>query len=480
VTALGLEQSDLESARVASRTYVSRRRATKVDAASVICVLIALLTLVPSRYILPGMTDLGRPALIVGLLLFAWWVSVRLTPHLVLPGPQPIRWALLAFTVSMLVSYAVGQLRGLTTMEANGADRALLFLAIFAGVALGAADGIANLARLNRVVAVLVVCGTIMAVIGLIQFAFSLDLTAVFTIPGLESKKEVLGFEERGSGVRVASTATHYIELATVLATILPFAIHQAMFATSRRRRNLAILASALLAAGVLATISRSGILAVFVVVLVLLPTWNWRQRYNFLAMAVILAVAITIAKPSLVRTISRLFDDPSNNPAFTVRQERYPLVWYYVSQRPWLGRGTGTYLAPQYQILDNQWLAFLISNGIVGVAALLAMHVTGITAALLARRRASSVELRHLCAVLISSQLIALVVAGTYDSLSFLTYATVVALTLGLCGTVWRLTHPSQQIRTATPRWFAAGSANRHMRHYIRPEVPAGRPASG
>jgi O-antigen ligase len=480
VTAVALQQSDLESARVASRTYVSRRRASKVDAATIICVMIALLTLFPARYIVPGMTDLGRPALIVGLLIFAWWVTVRFTPHLVLPGPQPIRWALLAFAVSMLVSYAVGQLRGLTTMEANGADRALLFLAIFAGTALGAADGIANMVRLNRVLTVLVACGAVMALIGLIQFAFSYDLTAVFTIPGLESKREVLGVEERGGGVRVASTATHYIELATVLATILPFGIHQAMFATTRRRRRLAILASALLAAGVLTTISRSGILAIVIVVLVLVPAWNWRQRYNFLAFATILAGALTIAKPGLVRTISRLFDDPSNNPAFTVRQERYPLVWYYVSQRPWLGRGTGTYLAPQYQILDNQWLAFLISNGIVGVVAILAMHITAIAAAVAARRRAATDELRHLCTVLVSTQLIALAVAGTYDSMSFLTYAILVALTLGLCGTVWRLTHPSEQVRTATPRWFVDGPASRFMRHYIRPEAPAGRPASG
>ncbi len=480
MTTLGLQQSDLESARVASRTYVSRRRATKVDAATLVCVLIALLTLVPSRYIVPGMTDLGRPALIVGLLLFGWWVTVRLTPHLVLPGPQPIRWALLAFTLSMLVSYAVGQLRGLTAMEANGADRALLYLAIFAGVALGAADGIANLERLHLVLKVLVACGMVMAAIGLIQFAFSYDLTSLVSIPGLESKKEVLGFEERGSGIRVASTATHYIELATVLATILPFAIHEAIFAATRRGRRLAILASVLLGAGVLTTISRSGILALAIVLLVLVPTWGWRLRYNILVLATLLAAALTVAKPGLVRTLSRLFDDPSNNPAFTVRQERYPLVWYYVSQRPWLGRGTGTYLAPQYQILDNQWLAFLISNGIVGVIAIATMHITAIAVAMLARKRASTEEMRHLCAVLVSTQVIALAVAATYDSMAFLTYATLVALTIGLCGTVWRLTHTSLQVRTAMPRWFAAGPASRYMRHYIRPEVPAGRSESG
>ena len=474
MTLLGLPESDFEPTRVASRTYLSRRRPPRLDAATTICVMIALLTLVPSRYIVPGMTDLGRPALIIGLLMVGWWISVRLTQHLVLPGPQPIRWALLAYTLSMLASYAVGQLRGLTTMEANGADRALLYLAIFAGVALAAADGIANWARLDRVLWVLVWCGTAMALIGLVQFAFSLDLTSIFEIPGLESKKEILGFEERGSGIRVASTATHYIELATVLATILPFAVHQAIFADTPRRRRLAILMSVILAAGVLTTISRSGVLAVAVVAVALVPTWTWRLRYNAMVIAVMLASALAVARPALVKTFLSLFDDPSSNPAFTVRQARYPLVWYYVGERPWLGRGTGTYLYPQYQILDNQWLAFLISNGILGVIAMAVMHLTGIVAALLARRRATTDEIRHLCAVLVSTQVIALLVAGTYDSMSFLTYATLVALTLGLCGTVWRLSHPSLQVRTAAPRWFAAKSTSQFMRHYIRPETPS------
>ena len=81
---------------------------------------------------------------------------------------------------------------------------------------------------------------------------------------------EVLGFEERGDAVRVASTATHYIELATVLATILPFALHRAIFATTRRERVVRILSTVAIAAGVLATVSRSGILAVAIVLAVL------------------------------------------------------------------------------------------------------------------------------------------------------------------------------------------------------------------
>ena len=35
-----------------------------------------------------------------------------------------------------------------------------------------------------------------------------------------------------------------------------------------------------------------------------------------------------------------------------------------------------------------------------------------------------------------------------------------VLALTVGLCGTVWRLTHPARKVRTSTTRWFLDSTA--------------------
>jgi polysaccharide biosynthesis protein PslJ len=458
-----LQPYDLEPSLVGARTYVTRRRAGRVDAATLISVMICLLTLIPAQLVVPGLPDVGRPALIVCLLMFCWWVLVRLTSHhLVLMGPQPLRWAFLAFVLAMLASYAVGQLRGLTSMESSGADNQMLFLATFAGAALMVADGISNWFRLQVVVHVLVWCGTIVALLGLIQYVFAIDITQYLAVPGLHAKKLAADFQFRGSGIRVASTTTHYIELSTVLATILPFAIHLAIFAKSLWHKAAFACAAAILIAGIQATISRSGILGILIVFIVLVPVWGWRLRYNILVLFGGFLAAFAVIQPGLLKTVTTLFDDPSNNPAFTVRQDRYPLVWHYFGQRPWLGRGTGTYVSPQYQILDNEWLGLLISNGIIGVAALVALHITAIVLAALAMRRANTPEVRHLSAAAMSTQLIAIVVAGTYDSLSFLTYATVLALTIGMCGTLWRLTHPARVVRTSTTRWFARPTSKR------------------
>ena len=430
-----LHAADLEPSLVDGQTYVTRRRSTYIDAAALLSLTVLLILLVPARLIVPGMTDLGRPALIVGFGLFCWWVLVRFTSHLVLVGPQPIRWAFLLFMVSALASYAVGFLRGLTTMEANSADRMMLYFCAFGGVVLTAADGVPNWLRLRGVLKVVVACASVVAAIALVQYATALDITKYLEVPGLEAKGWTPTFETRGGGIRVASTTTHYIELAAVLALALPFAIHFARYSARPLRRKAALLASIVIGAGIATTISRTGVLAVVLMVVVLFPVWGWRMRYNVMVIGGMLLGALAAVSPGLVLTLFRLFDSPSSSPAFTVRAERYPLVFHYVGQRPWLGRGTGTWVMPQYQVLDNQWLDTLIMNGIVGVAVLAGLHICGMALAWLALRRSTTDEDRHLCAALISTQVIAIVVAGTFDSLSFMTYTTILALMLGLCG---------------------------------------------
>jgi O-antigen ligase len=460
VVSTDFRTEDLEPSLVFAETYVTRRRPTYVDAAALLSVMVCLLTLIPARYILPGMTDLGRPALVVGFLLFFWWMIAHFSQRLAMPGPQPIRWAFFGFFGTLLLSYAVGYLRGLTSIEAGGADRTMLFFCVFGGVVLTAADGIPNWLRLRGLLKVLVACASIVAVIALVQYVTKFDLTKYMVIPGLQAKGWTPTFEERGDGVRVASTTTHYIELAAFLATCLPFAIHFALFSQRPQRRRLAIICSLVILGGVAATISRTGMLGIAIAVIVLVPAWTWRQRYNVLTIALGGVAVAAAGNPGLIRTLFHLFDNPSDNPAFTVRQARYPLAFHYIAERPWLGRGTGTWIAPQYQIMDNQWLDTLLANGFIGAVAMAALHITGIVLASMAWRRATRAEDRHLAAALVSTQVMGLLVAGTFDSMSFLTYATTLGLTLGLCGTVWRLTHPARTVRTSTTRWFSDGVA--------------------
>jgi O-antigen ligase len=372
-----------------------------------------------------------------------------------MPGPQPIRWAFFVFFSVLLIGYAAGFLRGLTSMESNAADRTMLYYCVFGGAVLTAADGLPNWFRLRALLKALVVSATFVAAFGVVEYLLHRDLSDYLLLPGLQAKGWVPVVEDRGSAVRVASTTSHYIEMASYLALVLPFAIHFAIFSRRPGRKLLAILSAIIIAAGIASTISRTGIIAVVIMVLALVPLWTWRMRYNIAVVSAICFAGAAVAGGGLVHTLLHLFDSPTQNSSISVRYERYPLAFKYIGERPWLGRGTGTWVSPQYQIMDNQWLDTLLANGILGAVAYAALHITAITVAWMALRRSTEREVRHLCAALISTQIMGLAVAATFDSLAFLTFATTLALTIGLCGAVWRLTHPARMVRTSATRRF-------------------------
>ena len=455
MTSTLLIRADLEPSRVTRQTYATRRRAPGTDAVLVLSLMVVLLTVIPARLILPSTTDIGRPALIVGLVLFVWWFLVRLSHHLVLTGPQPIRWAIFAFMTAAVVSFAVGFSRPLTSIESNGADRTILFYLTISGIVLMTADGIANWVRLHTLIKVVVWTCSFMALIGVLESFLKYDLTTYLNVPGLVEKSQPLQFEERGSVFRVASTTVHYIELSATLALAQPFAIHFALFARGKWGKRAALVAALVLAAGNAVTQSRTGIVAMVLMFAVLFPIWTWRSRYNIIVVTLAAMAAFVVLVPGTSRTWLRLFTNLDDNSSIQARTDRYTLAWHYFTQTPWLGRGTGTWLAPQYQIMDNQWIETAEAGGVLAVLTLLGLFVTGIVLASKAMRRSTTPADKHLCACLIATQVMAIVVCGTFDALAFSTFTAMMALCVGMCGTVWRLTHPARTVRTSTTRWF-------------------------
>jgi hypothetical protein len=459
VTQAALHPSDLEPSLVAGQTYATRRLRLRIDAAAIVSVLIALLYVLPTALIVPQLTVAGRPALLLSMGLFAWWLLVRLNPWLVMVGPQPLRWAALFYLLSILLSYIAGLVRGLPSLEANRQNFTVLMTFEFLGLMLMAADGIPNWARLYGVLRVYAWSAGFMAFVGLVQSVFEYDIARLIAIPGLQWNYELIGFEQRGGGAqffRVAGTATHYIEFSTVMAMAVPFAIHFARFAPTRNGRLL-YAGLALLVAGVIPmTISRTGVVALLSAFGVMFAiAWRWRTRYNILGVGIGLVACLMVVKPGLLGTIKSLFLGAPNDPSIQGRTDDYTYVARWFAQRPWLGRGPGTLIPDLYLVLDNQWLLTLVTGGLVGVAALVVLHLTCISLATIALRRSVRAADRDLCAALISTQIVAMVVAATFDSFAFTTFLFTLGLMSGLTGAVWRFTHPARTIRTATPRRF-------------------------
>src|SRR5690606_12100429 len=117
--------------------------------------------LISSPQVLPGLAGIGRPVTVIGLLVTAGWAVAKLHPRLAVRGPQPLRWAAAIYLGAMLCSYASGFIRGLPPIEANAADRTMVLCIVYVGVALMAADGLANRTRLDELLWVLVALGTV-------------------------------------------------------------------------------------------------------------------------------------------------------------------------------------------------------------------------------------------------------------------------------------------------------------------------------
>jgi len=350
-------------------------------------------------------------------------------------------------------------MRGLPELERNGMDFNLILTIEFLGVVLMAADGMPNWERLLGVLRVFVWSAGVMAGVAILQVATGINIVEYIKLPGLAFAGDVADFQPRGDGglFRVAGTATHYIEFSTLMAMAVPFAIHFARFATSRRARFAAAVVALMTAVALPLAISRTGVLALVIAVVVMFVwAWNWRVRYNVMLIGLVVMGGLTVVKPGLLGTIRSMFTSVGEDPSISGRTDDYTVVGNYFNQRPLLGRGPGTLIPDLYLILDNQWLLTLVTGGLIGLAAFAALHVVSLTLAGIALKRATRPEDKHLCAALISSVVVSMVVSATFDTLSFTSFSFTVALMCGFCGAVWRFTHPRAAVRTSSVRWFA------------------------
>jgi O-antigen ligase len=355
-----------------------------------------------------------------------------------------MRWALAFYFVTLATSYIAGQARGLDPLEANGADRTVLMAFAAGGIMLAACDGVLTRERIDTVLRWFCYGAGVMALWALSQFVLRQDYTGYLKLPPiLQFQRDLVGFDDRGGGglVRVAGTAGHYIEFSVLMVVALVVAIHYARFAATRRDRQI-FTGIAMLVAGVIPiSLSRTGILALVAAILLLILVWPLRTTFNVLVVGMFLTAIIQVGKPGLLGTLRALLFAGESDPSVQGRLEDYAYVSPYIKERPWFGRGVGTWLPELYQLLDNQWLGSLVTTGIIGVLGLAALFFTGIVISARVRRFAKTESDRDLAAVLAVAIGVMAVTAFTFDALYFSTYLFTMHLLLGLAGAMWRVT---------------------------------------
>lgn len=424
---------------------------SRADAVTILSVALALLIGVPAILVFAPLGASGSPGTLIGLLALFWWATARFVPSLNLDsGVQPIRIAILLLTMAILLSYSAAFTRVIAPVEARAADRGLISLAGWAGLALLTADGVRSYARLEVLIKRIVAGAGVLAGVGILQFAFGLDIAGMIRFPGLSANGAVDYISGRSVFRRVAGTASHPIEFGVVLTLALPLAIH---LATSCRhgRRGVQWLAVALIAIAIPLSVSRSAILGLFIGMIVLFTGWSWRRRGYLLAITPVFLVGVKVLAPGLLGTLSGLFAALAYDPSIQGRLSDYGMVDMFLSSAPALGRGFRTFVPTEYFFLDNQYLGAIVELGLIGLGAILVLFGAALLSARGARRRVRDPVVRDLAQALAASVMIAAVTFGTFDTLSFPMASGLIFLIIGCCGALWRLSGGQQGPKAVT-----------------------------
>ncbi len=400
-----------------------------------------VLLLIPSRLVIGALGGAGTPAAVLGMFGGWLWLLGVLVPAVgSAKGRQPVRGAVIFYFLAVVASYVVASMRGLDPVEARAADRGIFVAASTVAFALVAADGIRTRARLEQLLRAVVVAGSGLALIGILQFTISFDVASMIRIPGLtveESKYEAI--TSRAEFNRVAGTTYHPIEFSAVLTMLLPLALHFTFSSPPGRRRRW-WLAVGIIAAAIPMSVSRTGTVGLVALALILFPTWTGARRRQALLAGVAFAVVMKALVPGLLGTIRALFLSLGVDPSVTNRRIDYGYVTSFITERPIFGRGFGTFLPSRYDFLDNQFLLSLVETGVVGLVALLGVFAIGVGCLRGARRRSEHPATRDLAQSLLAGLVVALITCGTFDFLSFPTARILAFLLVGCAGALWRM----------------------------------------
>jgi O-antigen ligase len=421
------------------------------DGATLLILLVAVNVLVPSAYAISAIGGMATPANLLGMLALVWWFNARLLgAGDVATGPQPVRVAIKVFGLAVLLSYIAAAARPLSGDEVTAADRGVLDLLTWAGIALVAVDGIQNRRRLDTVLKAVVVAGAFAGAIGFLQFFGGFDPAKALKLPGLNLVRVITSVDTRSGYRRVAGTAVHPIEFGVVMAMTLPIALHYAFYATTKWAKRWHWFCAGLIGVALPLSLSRTAILGVTVVGLMLFLTWSWKRRGRALVVLVVFVNGLQFVVPGLFGTLRSLFLNLGNDPSVSGRTSDYALVGDLVANNPVFGRGFRTFIPEKFilhtgegggtLILDNQYLGTLIEMGVFGLFSLVFLFLVVLGCARSIRRRSADSSTRDLAQSLAAAVMVAMLSFATFDGLSFPMATILLFLLVGCAGALRRL----------------------------------------
>lgn len=427
-----------------------------VDATAILTVYLVLAFFIPSNLALPALGGVGTPANVFALLGLLWylatWLGGRILPA---PGTRLARIAMCVLGLAVLAAYIADSMRESSRQELLGADRGLIGFLVWVSLVVLVSAGIQERGRLDVLMRRVVVMGAVVAAIGFYDFFAATNVADSIHIPGLQTSVAQVSVMDRGSFTRPRSTTAQPLEFGGMLAILLPFAIQQAFDPARRHLHVLRRWGPVLLIGGALPlTVSRTSIIGMLLVALVMVPRWKPARRWAAIGVMTASVAVFKVLIPGLIGTITALFASfLSNSDSSTqARTVKYGAIVPYFEEHPLFGRGFGTFTPDLYFFTDNQYMLTLAEMGLLGIVALLTLFITGIHQGGAIRRLARTDSDRELGQAFFASSLVALVISATFDSLSFPMFAGIFFLLLGAGGSYLGLIRREAAAEAAVP----------------------------
>jgi len=352
---------------------------------SLISLVIAVILFIPiRRYTLPVNLpfNLEPYRLLVMVVALGWVVSLLVDPR-VRTRPTGFRAPLLLFGFGALTSIAVNPTL-VNTVEAHVVKQ-LSYVASFVIVVWLIVSVVRTHEQVDALVKVLVASGATVAGFALVQAKTGYNIFDHLTtfMPFLH-----VGYIPdtplRGGRLRTYGSAQHAIELGAILAMLVPLAAYLVRRTAQRRWAALGVL----ILLGSMATLSRTAMLMLVVIVVTFLILRPRQVRRMWPALLPLL-LAVHLAMPGTIGTIKQSFfpqggliKEQSSNPGYkgSGRLADVGPSLSKLSRDPLFGQGYGTRITDgpdtNAQILDDQWLSIVVETGIVGFVAWLWIFV--------------------------------------------------------------------------------------------------------
>lgn len=427
----------------------------RADGATLACVYALVMTVIPASMVLKGLPMAITPGMMVGFVMGVVWLCAQLVTTVgAAKGRNAVRTALFLFALSQLATYGVATYGYLPADELAAADRTLITLMAVFSVGLCAVDGVRGLDRIDRVLKTMVLGATFMALVGILQFSFAIDLTEYLTPPILKPNGDVSFVLERSNFRRPAGTAGHPIEFGVVCAMAVPVALHYAMrardFGGPDKRWWLCL---GILALASLQSLSRSAVLALAIAAMFIIPAMTPKRRVRALVVIVLFLGATRVVVPGLVGTLYSLFTSIDVDPSAESRRRAVVRAGSEIAEHLIWGRGMGTYLPEKYGWLDNQYLGTLVQNGVVGLVVLIVLYGAGWYCCLRARMLTKDPRVKDLAVTIAACIAVPGISSATFDLLGFAVATGFTFLLVGLAGALWRTVQADAAKQAAQPR---------------------------